>query len=218
MPKRQVSKPAFVSEPAEVAPAASEALTDAPAAPRPRRSFGWAAMAALGFLAVGLVGGFYAGQEYGRASETVDTGQSWIDQVALYQKLLTRASVRDFAEDPSAKAELETRLGNQLDMVLAIPDMSQLEMAFAGGQILSVNDRPVAQLLYLPPSGAPVAVFITPRGGGDRNMIKGREYGLNLFSWRQDGFAYAVIGKARRQDLRELATAVRHGGKKDSAQ
>lgn len=172
----------------------------------PRR---WAAAAALA-LAIGL--SFTAGRLATTPSGTPPAElqvPGWITQVMDYQALYARETVAVETPVPAARLALAAQLGRWLGRELTIPDLSEQQFAFKRGQPLTLGDRPLVQLVYLAPTGGPVALCVKTADehaakSDSRSVESGDTGGMRYAHWRDDGLDYVLVG---RQALADLETA-----------
>lgn len=175
-----------------------------PVLPRawPRRRLVWAAAACL---AVGIA--------VGAGGTWLETRQSamaaLIDEIADYHSVYSRERGH-LVEVPAAQAqEFVAWLDKRLHRHLEIPDLSAEGLSFAGGRMLVVDGRPVAQLMYTRAQGLPVALCIGQMEGGSRPLRVERHDALRVAAWQQDGYAYVVVGEMPADLARDIAERVR---------
>jgi anti-sigma factor RsiW len=101
--------------------------------------------------------------------------------------------------------ELVGWLSDRLGRRLVIPDFSGDGLTFAGGRMLVVNRRPVAQLLYTRPNGMPVGFCVTRIEEPPTTLVVGEGEGLGVASWGDGGYEYLVVGDLPADELRRLA-------------
>ena len=169
-----------------------------------------AVSAALLLAGLGFLGGWLV------ASPTSDSG-GLVDELAEYHRVFARETKHLVEVPASRSAELLDWLGERIGRRLAVPDLSQAGWTFAGGRMLVVDGRPVAQLLYTRNGKIPLGVCITRSRDADRRTpvrLESRD-GLEAASWQEDGYAYVVIGLPHGDHAPDLidrvAVALRHG-------
>ena len=75
-------------------------------------------------------------------------------------------------------------------------------------QLLRSGDEPLAQLLYLGTSGAPLALYA--KKGEETSAPSFKRYGaLGGVAWSQAGIAYLLAGETDEASLTKLADAIR---------
>jgi anti-sigma factor RsiW len=120
---------------------------------------------------------------------------------AIYQH-----ETRHLVEVPAEEVEhLRMWLGDRLNGDFAVPDLADLGLRFAGGRMLALAGRPVAQLMYERAHGLPIALCITAMEGGPSPVTAERRGALGVASWRDAGYAYVVVGEASDALLRAVA-------------
>ena len=63
----------------------------------------------------------------------------------------------------------------------------------------------MAQLVYLPENGKPIALCILGTEKDDEAPVFGQSEGMNYFDWRAEGLAYILIGFTEKDTLNTLA-------------
>jgi len=77
-----------------------------------------------------------------------------------------------------------------------------------GAQLLRTGDEPLAQLLYLGTSGAPLALYA--KKSQETSTPSFKRYGaLGGVAWSQAGIAYLLTGEGDEASLTKLADAIR---------
>jgi anti-sigma factor RsiW len=77
-------------------------------------------------------------------------------------------------------------------------------------QLLSFGGEPLAQLLYLGTSGAPVALYAKKGEASAAPQYK-RYGGISGVAWSRDGVAYLLAGESDEATLLLLAETIRSG-------
>ncbi len=139
---------------------------------------------------------------------TVDR-PDWLVQVAEYQQLYVRETVQVAPLDTAQIEQLEVKLGDVLGTRLRIPDLSEQDLVFMRGQILSVNHEPLVQLVYLPSEGKPVALCITPKQAAVSTPAAGSESGLSMVHWNDETNSFVLVGDYPAEQLMENAHVAR---------
>ena len=77
-------------------------------------------------------------------------------------------------------------------------------------QLLQFGDEPLAQILYLGTSGAPLALYARKGEGTFTPSFK--RYGdIGGVAWSQGGISYLLAGEQHEASLLSLAEAIRNG-------
>jgi anti-sigma factor RsiW len=134
--------------------------------------------------------------------------QDWREEVLRAQALLGRASLEIGLDSQGDRDFIALRLGRAVGAAFAPPDLGDKGYRFARAQILRFGDEPLAQLLYLGASGAPLALYVK-KGGGDAAPETKRYGALEGMAWSQGGVAYLLAGEGGKAPLVELAQAIR---------
>ncbi|MEE9352502.1 MAG: hypothetical protein V3U78_09590 [Thiotrichaceae bacterium] len=150
-------------------------------------------------LVLGLVLGTFI------PTQAVKNEQDWIMQVANYQLLYVRDTVKPSQLTQAQITALKQRLETKLASPLIIPDLTQQQLQFKRGQVLDVNGSPLIQLAYLPASGNPVALCITHNQDPDTLPKVGQAHGMPLVHWSQNGLSYVIIGDMDAGELKAAA-------------
>ena len=84
---------------------------------------------------------------------------SWQEDAARAHALLSRASVEVGLESQGNRDLVAFQLAQAIGPNLTVPDLSGQGLRFVRAQLLRSGDEPLAQLLYLGTSGAPLALY-----------------------------------------------------------
>ena len=194
-----------------------------PIPPSPGLLIPWATLVKTGLAAAGIVlavGLFIAGYGWplGSPDRVVsgvadgdDVGSvpvNWREEVLRAQALLGRASLEIGLDSQSNRDFIAFQLGRAIGAAFAPPDLGGHGYRFARAQILRFGDEPLAQLLYLGASGAPLALYV--KKGGEDAAHEDKRYGaLEGVAWTQGGVAYLLAGESNKAPLAKLAEAIR---------
>ncbi len=166
----------------------------------------WLVAASVAFLVVGAAGGFVAGGQYAIPPAAQ---QDWLTQVANYHGIYAREKRHLVEVSADETPHIEAWLGKRLGRSLVVPDLSGAGAEFKGARLLGINGRPVAQLIYQTPTGDPFALCVMASGKADLEPVSVRRDDLNMVEWRQDGYAYVVVGWEGEAALRGFAEPAR---------
>ncbi|WP_282607149.1 anti-sigma factor [Pelagibius sp. Alg239-R121] len=166
----------------------------------------WLVAASVAFLVIGAAGGFVAGGRYGVAPVAQP---DWLSQVADYHGIYAKEKRHLVEVSADETPHIEAWLGKRLDRNLVVPDLSDAGAVFKGARLLGINGRPVAQLIYQTADGEPFALCVMASGKGDLDPASTRRADLNMVEWRQDGYAYVVVGWEPEAELRSFADPAR---------
>ena len=152
-------------------------------------------------LVLGLFGGWFGSDFQYRISH--QEPPDWIMQVANYQLLYVRNTLEDASI--SDHTALQDKLIKALGSEFKIPNLANHNLKFMRGQILEINGAPLIQLAYLPTSGLPVALCITPKVQADNKSEKGIANGLSYVQWSDQELSYVIVGNMGDQSLYNAA-------------
>ncbi|MET0381716.1 MAG: hypothetical protein ABWZ94_07445 [Methyloceanibacter sp.] len=195
-----------------------EAAVSHPVPPSPGLLIPWHTLIKAGLGAAGIVlavGLFIAG--YGWPNSGPDRMASgadgdhvgsvphdWREEVLRAQALLGRASLEIGLDSQGNQDFIAFHIGT----AFAPPDLAEEGYRFARAQILNFGEEPLAQLLYLGASGAPLALYVK-KGGADAAPEAKRYGALEGVAWSQGGVAYLLAGESSKP-LAELAETIRN--------
>ena len=134
--------------------------------------------------------------------------RTWQEDVARAQALLSRASLEVGLESQGNSDLIAFQLAQSMGPNFSPPDLAPKGFRFMRAQLLRFNDEPLAQLLYLGASGAPLALYAKKGEGASAPLFK--QYGnVGSVAWSQGGIAYLLAGEGGEASLMKLASAVR---------
>jgi anti-sigma factor RsiW len=172
-----------------------------PARPRVHRA--WALAASFAAAIVGFGGGaMWAGGIPSERSEL-------LAEVAGYHAIYSRET-RHLVEVPPEQVDhLKAWLGQRLARNLDVPDLAAAGLHFAGGRMVIVNGRPVAQLMYTRDQGLPIGICLTRMTGSPSSISVEQSGTLQLASWEDGSYEYVVVGEMDAAAARDLAERVK---------
>jgi anti-sigma factor RsiW len=171
-------------------------------AARFRFRYGWAVAASL--AAVVMFGGGV--MSVGKASSARD---GLVGEVAGYHAFYSRETTHLVEVPASQTAQLTAWLGERLDREIRVPDLAEAGLHFAGGSLLVINDRPVAELMYTRAEGLPIAICVSRIDGKPWSMIVEQHGAQRTASWANDGYAYVVVGEVDDATAMDIAWRVK---------
>jgi anti-sigma factor RsiW len=167
-----------------------------------RSGRGWAIAASIAAVIMFGSGVMWGGRA---PSERTDL----VDEIAGYHQVYSRETTH-LVEVPASQTEqLTAWLGERLDHEVNVPDLADAGLHFAGGRMLVINDRPVAELMYTRAHGLPIAVCVTRIEGKPWSMGVDQRGALRVASWAKDAYAYVVVGEIGDEQARDLAWRVK---------
>jgi anti-sigma factor RsiW len=132
---------------------------------------------------------------------------SWQEEAARAQALLSRASLEVGLESQGNQDLIAFQLAQAIGPGLKLPDLQPQGFHFARAQLLRSGEEPLAQLLYLGTSGAPLALYARKGEGSSTAAFK--QYGaIGSVAWSQDGIAYLLAGEGGAASLMRLAETI----------
>jgi anti-sigma factor RsiW len=137
--------------------------------------------------------------------------EPWIQAVADYQQLYSRATVTHVTADPQLSARVISDLWTADGMRVVVPDLHGAGLSFKRVQRLSFRGQPVVQMVYLPEQGEPVALCVTRDARRDEKPRAQQMGELTTVAWRHGEFGYVLLGKAPAQALMDLGSRIAKG-------
>jgi anti-sigma factor RsiW len=163
----------------------------------------WAAV-----IAAAWIGAFGGGAIWG--GWTPDSRAAVLNEVAEYHQVYSRET-NHLVEIPAAnRAELARWLAQRVGRAIDAPDLTEAGLTFAGGRMLVIDAKPVAELMYTRADGLPVALCVTAAAvQGANDVVRLDQRGeLRLASWTNGGHVFVVVGEADAVAIRDLAERV----------
>jgi anti-sigma factor RsiW len=152
----------------------------------------------------------FAGNRSG-AADVEWTGSlpaTWQDEAVRAQALLSRASLEVGLESQANQDLIAFQLAQAIGPGLKLPDLRPQRFRFVRAQLLRAGEEPLAQLLYLGTSGAPLALYAKQVEGAAAPSFK--SYGaIGSVAWAKDGITYLLAGEADTSRLMQLAETIR---------
>jgi len=163
-----------------------------------RRFASHAAVAVVAVI-VGFGGGLVS------SNWMVSEREHLVDEVADYHSVQSRET-KHLVEVPAAEAaDLTTWLGRRLARHLAVPDLTQAGLQFAGGRMVVIDSEPAAAFIYTRDGGPPVALCIVRDGGAATGVRIDRRGEQSLASWADGAYTYIVAGDLTAAEARAIA-------------
>jgi anti-sigma factor RsiW len=150
----------------------------------------------------------HGGQTVAVASATTRM-DPWIQAVADYQVLYSRKTLQDVKEDPALSAKIVGDLNRDDGMALRIPDLSSAGLTYKRVQRLNFHGQAVAQIVYLPAHGDPIALCVTRDVRSDTGPAAPQNVGeMRAVAWHHDNLGYVLLGKDPSVDLGAIASRI----------
>ncbi|WP_246797310.1 anti-sigma factor family protein [Burkholderia perseverans] len=134
--------------------------------------------------------------------------RGWIAAAAGYQQLYSHDTLASVSVDPHLTASTLGEIRRLDGLALTIPDLRAAGLAFKRVQRLRFQDRPLAQIVYLPERGAPVALCVMRENQPDEAAAERTVEHMDVVTWRSAGLRYALIGRRGDADLALLARRI----------
>jgi anti-sigma factor RsiW len=132
---------------------------------------------------------------------------SWQEVAARAQGLLSRESLEVGVESQGNPDLVALQLGQAIGPGLKLPTLDAQGYRFVRAQLLRAGEEPLAQLLYLGGSGAPLALYAKKGGDSEAPMFK--RYGeIGSVTWADRGITYLLAAEADEPALMKLAETI----------
>jgi anti-sigma factor RsiW len=133
---------------------------------------------------------------------------TWQDEAVRAQALLNRASLEVGLESQANKDLIAFQLAQAVGPGLKLPDLGPRGFRFVRAQLLGTHEEPLAQLLYLGTSGAPLALYAKKGEGAAAPSFKNHG-AIGSVAWAEDGITYLLAGEADASRLTVVAETIR---------
>lgn len=135
--------------------------------------------------------------------------QSWLGQISQYHRVYASTARRHLVEVGADEQDhIQDWMTGMLGRPIPVPDLTAYGVTFAGARLLGINEKPVAQLVYLDADDQPLALCIIPSTGEAKNPTSSTNGDLNLIDWRDGNHGYAVVGWSSPELLNTLTDAI----------
>ncbi len=134
--------------------------------------------------------------------------RTWQEEAVRAQALLSRATLEVGLESQGNRDLVGFQLAQAIGPNLNPPDLAPQGFRFMRAQLLHFGEEPLAQLLYLGTSGAPIALY-AKKGDGTSTPLFKRYGDIGSVAWSQGGIAYLLAGEGDEASLLRLADAIR---------
>ncbi len=133
---------------------------------------------------------------------------TWQDDAARSYALLSRETFT-LGTDASSNPDLVAfQLGKALRADFAIPDLSAVNLRFERGQLLQRDGAPLAQISYLPETGAPVVLFVLAGKAKALALEEKKIEGVPVAIWREENLSFLLAGDLPQEKLHALAVTI----------
>jgi anti-sigma factor RsiW len=164
----------------------------------------WLAAAAAAVLAVGGLGGYFAGKD---RSGQEDPAEDQLAERAIAAHVIYAAEQRHAVEVPASdKDHLQTWLSNRVGLKLVAPDLTADGFQLVGGRLLPAGQSKAAMLLYQDDKGERISLFVTVESAESaKGTYASAEDGPQAVYWLDKGYGCAVVGSLPRERLAAVA-------------
>ena len=135
--------------------------------------------------------------------------KNWLGQIAQYHRVYASTARRHLVEVGADELDhIQDWMTGMLGRPIPVPDLSAYGVTFAGARLLGINEKPVAQLVYLDADDQPLALCIIPSTSQAKTPTSSTNGELNLVDWRDGNHGYAVVGWSPPELLNTLTEAI----------
>jgi anti-sigma factor RsiW len=166
----------------------------------------WAAAAAVAAMI-----GFGGGAAWMNAPE--DRREHLLTEVAEYHEVFAKET-RHLVEIPADRMdELTEWLSGRIGRKVEAPNLESRGLRLAGGRLLVIDGRPVAELMYTRDNAGPVALCISEIDGkpsanpGTIRLDRRGEF--TLASWEQGAYSFVMVGNVANGQMRDAAESAK---------
>jgi anti-sigma factor RsiW len=166
--------------------------------------------AAVALMVLGGIGGWAARELTGPLSSLPPGAVARLitaDAITAYRTF--SVEVRHPVEvDAGREAHLVQWLSKRLGRRIVVPDLAAAGFRLMGGRLLPAEDGPAAQFMYENDNAERLTLYLRASVGGETAFRYHEEGGIGAFYWSDEGFGYAITGKADRNLLLRVAEIV----------
>jgi len=164
------------------------------------------AAAAIALLVAGGVAGWLAHDRYGDGAAPQ---LAILAREAVMAHRVYSVEVRHPVEVRAEEAHLINWLSRRLEHRVNAPDLASAGWKLVGGRLLPAQTGPAAQFMYETADGERLTLYIRTNRTNDTTQFRVvEEGGYTAFYWLDGPLGYALIGKAQRDKLIGVASAV----------
>jgi anti-sigma factor RsiW len=170
---------------------------------QPRR-----AMLAIAASVLAAVIGFGGGAAW--MAQGGSARDALLSEVAEYHEVFSRETAHLVEFGPERADQLFAWLGERLHRRVLAPDLRDEGLVFAGGRMLVVDGKPVAELMYTRAGGRPVAFCIAFADGTTAPMRVDARGPQHLASWQDGLHTFVVVGELDKVSAQRIAERIAH--------
>jgi anti-sigma factor RsiW len=142
-------------------------------------------------------------------SESLDTPDGWRAVVTDYLNLYTRDTLADMPDDPALLDKQLAFVSAKLSLDLSPEKVALPDLALKRSQVFALGGKPLAQIVYLPMDGGPLAFCIISSGdSAEQSQTFESRQGRNIVYWSKAGHKFMLVGDLPKSQLEPLATSL----------
>jgi anti-sigma factor RsiW len=119
----------------------------------------------------------------------------WVLAAAGYQQLYAHETLAEIQPDMAQSARIVDEIRREDGLDVHVPDLTTSGLVFKRVQRLRFHGKPLVQIVYLPATGAPVALCVTKEAKPDHPVAEQHIDDMSVITWRRGELGYALIGK-----------------------
>jgi len=163
-----------------------------------------AAVILIAVFTAGLAGGYVAATKFG----AVESETNWREAVLNYVQLYDRSTIEAMPSNAAIQARDLATASKALGLDFGAGKASAPGASLKLARVLYYEGRPVAQLIYLPPRGEPIALCVIKNGKPGYDVKAEQRDAISLVHWASRGYEFVVVGKTTKRKLIDLAKVV----------
>jgi anti-sigma factor RsiW len=136
----------------------------------------------------------------------------WVEAIANYQAMYVRETVDQASDAPARLATLVDGFDSEQKRALFVPDLRAADLSFKRVQRLGYGGLPLIQMVYLPPSGKPVALCALPTKGAESAVRTRAIDGKAVADWQRHGLAFVLAADLPQEQVAQLAQRLAEEG------
>ena len=187
-----------------------EALKAAAQAPR-KSPLRWRAVAAIGWLLLGMAVGWVAHMPP-RLEDKQAIVQRLANPARVAHVVYTPEVLHPVEVDAAQEQHLVAWLGKRLGTPIKAPGLSRLGYRLIGGRLLPSDDGPAAQFMYESDNGDRLTLYVRRADftSGETAFRYHKTGRISEFYWVDGPLGYALVGDVARQKLLQAAQETYH--------
>jgi anti-sigma factor RsiW len=164
----------------------------------------WRALAAAVLLAIGLLGGYFAGSLAAHPSN--DEGKLIADSAIAAHDIYSREKLHVVEVAADQREHLLGWLSKRVGLTLVAPDLASQGYDLIGGRLLPLQRASAAQFMYQDEAGNRISLYVArDPGNADTGFRYVEEGSTRALYWMDDGYGCAVAGDVSHAKLQTIA-------------